>query len=83
MRAGAVRRGPGRLADAVRRDRYIGLCYRPPGVGKTLSVRHYSHWDATEDYFVRMQRPALERFTYRPPVELATSAACAGPRRCS
>ena len=61
------------FADAVRRDRYIGLCYGPPGVGKTLSARHYAHWDTTEDYLARQQRPTPDRFTLRPPEGLDTA----------
>jgi len=64
------------FCNACRQDRYIGLCYGLPGVGKTLSARYYARADLLQPWiphYVTAESPraassACRTVVYTPPV---------------
>ena len=52
------------FAQAVRRHRYIGLCYGAAGVGKTLSARRLTGWDVVEPMIDEWQRIDINEPSY-------------------
>ncbi|MGI0129044.1 MAG: AAA family ATPase, partial [Thermoplasmata archaeon] len=44
------------FAEAVRSNRYVGLCHGAPGVGKTLSAREHTRWPVIEELVTGQRR---------------------------
>jgi DNA transposition AAA+ family ATPase len=51
------------FANAVRKERTIGICHGDAGVGKTLSARRYANWDDLEPYITEWGPRSMNRVT--------------------
>jgi hypothetical protein len=68
------------FCDACKRYRYIGLCYGSPGVGKTLSARHYANWASLQAYWKHQcQAKALLKKISKGSVVFYTSPVISSP----
>src|ERR1017187_5014435 len=68
------------FCDACKKYRYIGLCYGSPGVGKTLSARHYANWERVQTYWSHQsQSKPLFKEVSKGCVALDTAAVVATP----
>jgi hypothetical protein len=68
------------FCDACKKYRYIGLCYGSPGVGKTLSARHYANWDNVQAYWSHQcQTKALLKEISKGCVVFCTSPVVSSP----
>ena len=69
------------FCDACRREKYIGLCYGSPGVGKTASARHYAQWDVIDfDFEDEESESSLLDFTSSDTI-FYTASVTNSPRR--
>ena len=67
------------FASAVRRQRTIGLCFGPAGVGKTWSARAHAHWQHIEPFILEWGR-AISRTPASTPSPRATARCSTRPR---